>query len=502
MTLLEKVKEFLSAPKDNLPSDNLPVDKIQKDYSQEDGIVIDYFSFFNNGLSENFYENIQQAATQAQKIDIYRQTAKIDSVAIGLGILADEIVYTEDYKNPFILNCDFDNSAIEKAVQESFDKILKLFNIKKNLYHLVLNSYIDGQLAVYVDYDKNGISKIVSLDPRFLTFNLKQNVYKYLDLQGSNSLFHTRAIDPSKKREYQLENIVTTNFDLYSDDGIVLSELEKIVKTANQLKTLEDLLIPLRFSRSISRRVFNVDVSDLPNSKAEAYMREVAKKFKYRKEYNTQTGEIKNQQHLTSMVEDYWISSRGGQKGITVDLLDEQGNLGQLEDIKLFQRKLYQGLGIPENRLTDESGQSTSIFDVSADQITQDDIKFFMKIRRIRNIYTDFIKNILKRDLIYTNKFTEEQYEELKDQIDIKFSSENQFMERMRITLFMKKLESWGSAREYAGKLFPVRYLYKIVFGMESDELDDILKELEKESKDPLLATFYQSPDAEGSDDF
>lgn len=496
MNLLEKVRDFLTPPKGDIPAE-VPVDKIKKDFTQDE-YQIDYYSFFDTNNGGAFYDDIYRVSTQAQKIDIYRQTAKIDSVAVALGILTDEIVYTEEFKSPLTLHCDIDNDKIEGAIKESFESIMNLMNMPKNIYQLVLSTYIDGQMCVFLDYENSkGISKIILLDPRFLTFNLNENKYKYLDIEGSNSLFYPRTLTPGKLREYQIEQIVSSNFGLLSDDGIVLSELEKIIKTANQLKTLEDLLIPLRFSRSISRRVFNVDVSDLPNSKAEAYMRSVANKFKYRKEYNTQTGEIKNQQHMTSMVEDYWIASRGGQKGITVDLLDEQGNLGQLEDIKLFQRKLYQGIGIPENRITDESGQSSSVFDLAADQITNDDIQFFMKVRRIRNVYTDFFKNILKRDLISKKILDEKQFNELKNQIDIKFSSENQFMERMRITLFMRKLDAWGSAREYAGKLFGVRYLYKLIFGLDEKEADEILKELEKESKDPLLQGFYAKPEGE-----
>lgn len=499
MQLWEKVRDFLKPPKDDL-SLEVPVDKVKKDFTRDE-YQIDYFSFFDTNNSGVFYDDVYRVSAQAQKIDIYRQTSRIDSVAVALGILTDEIIYTEEFKEPLVLHCDVDNTKIEGAIKESFENIMNLFNISKNIYQLVLSTYVDGQMNVFLDYGKGGgVSKIILLDPRFLTFNLKENKYKYLDVQGANTLFHSRAIDPAKIREYQIEQIASANFGLISDDGLVLSEIEKIVKTANQLKTLEDLLIPLRFSRSISRRVFNVDVSDLPNSKAEAYMRNIANKFKYRKEYNTQTGEIKNQQHMTSMVEDYWISSRGGQKGITVDLLDEQGNLGQLEDIKLFQRKLYQGIGIPENRITDENGQTNSVFDLAADQITNDDIQFFMKVRRIRTVYTDFFKNIMKRDLVSKKVLTEAQFNDLKDQIDIKFSSENQFMERMRITLFMRKLDAWGSAREYAGKLFGVRYLYKLIFGLDEKETDEILKELEKESKDPLLKGFYQQPSEDGVD--
>lgn len=495
MFLFEKIKSFLKSPVEKLPTQDAPIDKIVKDLTDPD-YNIDYLSFFDSKNSGVFYNDVQRISQQATKVDMYRQTAKIDSVNIALGILLDEIVYTEEFKEPLQLHCqDFENDKIEAAVQEAFNKVMRLMSIDRTLYQFVRQTYIDGQMNVFLEYNgTNGIKKILLLDPRFMTYDPKEDKYRYIDAMGSNSLFYGRQMDPTRILDYDIEEIVSADFGLRSDEGIILSELEGIMKIANQLKTLEDLLIPLRFSRSISRRVFNVDVSDLPNSKAEAYMRNIANKFKYRKEYNTETGEIKNQQHMTSMVEDYWISSRGGQKGITVDLLDEQGNLGQLEDIKLFQRKLYQGLGIPENRLTDDQGQSTSVFDISAEQITSDDMRFFLKIRRIRAVYTEFIKSILKRELIATKKFTEAEYESYKDQIEIKFTSENQFMDRMRTMLFMKKLESWATAREFAGKIFGVRYLYKVIFGMDEEETNEVLKELQKEAQDPLLKSFYEAP--------
>ena len=264
MFLFEKIKSFLKSPE--IPNiEEIPIDKVQKNLSDE--FQIDYMSFFDSKNSGIYYDNIQKASTQATKIDLYRTTAKIDSVAIGLGVIADEITYTEDFKTPFMLNCDLDNQKIEKGIQESFDNICSLMNIDKNLYLLVLNSYIDGQICAYIEYGKKSIDKIYILDPRFLTYNLKDNIYKYIDTQANNSIFNTNILNAGKVREFEPENIVCIDFGLRSDDGIILSELEKIVKTANQLKTLEDLLIPLRFSRSISRRVFNVDVSDLPKDR-------------------------------------------------------------------------------------------------------------------------------------------------------------------------------------------------------------------------------------------
>lgn len=507
MNLLESIKNtFLKQPAEKILKPDLPLDKIRQDFSAEEAFYNNYAWFDGISSGYNFIDNIQRTAEQATKIDIYRNTAKIDTVSVALDTLVNEIIYSEDFKTPIILNCELDNKRLEDAVQEAFDKIIKLLNLNKNFFRFVRESYIDGQMNVLLDYEdktKTGIKRILFLDPKYLTLDIKENVYKYVDFLANNSRYFNRFISNNSDTvmTFKTEEVVHQDFGFYTEDGLILSELEKTIKVANQLKTLEDLLIPLRFSRSVSRRVFNVDVSDLPNSKAESFLRKMANTFKYRKEYNTQTGEIKNQQHMTSMVEDYWAASRGGQKGIAVDVLNETGDLGQLDDLNYYRKKLYQSMGVPQNRILDQEDSNASVFDLQADQVTNEDMQFFQKIRRIRQTYAEFIKMILKRELVATRVFSESQFDEVKDQIDIVFPSENQFLERMSVTLFMKKIDAFNSARELGGKVLPVKLLYKVLFGYTDDEVDDLLKEIEKESKDPLLKTFYQSEDEFGSGD-
>lgn len=499
MNIFESLKKtFLKQPKDLVVSQDKPIDKIRQDLSSDN--AFNYFAFFDNNLGPNFGDRVAKTANQATKIDLYRVTAQNDTVKTALKTIVNEVVYTENFKEPLTISVDIDNKKIEETIIESFNKILKLFNISKNIFRFVLDTYIDGQMNVLLDYKDNpktGIKSILFLDPRFLTLDIETGKYKYINYYGESSrVFSGRLLNPEEIQEYNIEEIVHNNFGYISSEGIILSELEDNIKTANQLKTLEDLLIPLRFSRSISRRVFNVDISELPQSKADAYLRNIANTFKYRKEYNTDTGEIKNQQHLTSMVEDYWIGSRGGQKGISVDLLNENGDLGQLEDIQYYRKKLYQGLGVPQNRVIDEDSNQ-SIFDLQGDQITNEDMQFFLKIRRVRSVYIEFFKEILKRELVATGKFTESQFNEIKNNIDIVFPSENQFMERMRVTLFMKKVDTFNSCKELGGKILPVKTLYKTIFNFTDDEIDEIFKEIETESKDTRFKSFYAVEDGE-----
>lgn len=509
-------KTFLKQPLEKIEPE-VPLGRVIRDLGNENSLRFQTYFDDVNGFS--YIDQSMKASEQAQKIEIYRQTSKIAECSSGISEIVDEIVYSRDFKEPLKIEIELNNNKLEDAISKAFDKILNLFGTKRNLYAFVRQTYIDGQMNVFVKYNekiKNGIESIYLLDPRFLWFDLEKQVYKYIDFNSqsalkNNFMANTRFIQSLSKNgkplkinkedlEFNIEEIVHQDFGLYSDSGIILSELEASVKTANQLKTLEDLLIPLRFSRSVSRRVFNIDLSELPNSKAEAYMRELTNKFKYKKQYNTETGEVLNNQHITTMVEDYWVGNKAGAKGMQVDVLDETGNLGELGDILYFYKLLYRSMGIPINRIYLDDNSQQPLFDLQADAITNEDIRFFQKITRLRGVYTEFLMQLLKRELISTKVCSEDQFGEFKENINIFFSDETQFIERMNTTLFMKKVEAFSTAQEFGGKILPVSVLFKEIFKFSDEEIKKNLKEIQKESKDPLFKHFYQSDEGEDFD--
>lgn len=490
MNLIEAIKSFLPR-KDEKPSEQEK--HVVDDYTEDDNVSTGaFFDGTKSGSILSFTGKDKSFLDkQKDKIMTYRNLAQQEEVQDALDEIVNEIVFT-DSKEILKININETNDKISDTITEAFKKILRLLNVKNNLYGFVRQTYIDGQINLFIQYNKNqkeGLRKIGLLDPIYFYFDPKDNLYKYKKINDYSIIGDA---SDNNTATYQKEEIVRNTFGIMSGP-VALSYLENAIKPINQLRALEDLLIPMRFSRSISRRVFNVDTGELSYSKSEEVMSEMSKKFKYKKFYNTETGEISNQQHITSMVEDYWFANRSGGKGTTVDLLDETGNLGELGDIMYFKKKSYSALKVPLNRIADN--QDAQDFDYDSTQTSHDELKFFYFISRVRSVYVEVFNELLKRELISTGVLTNENYEEYKEKIDIKFSSESIFVEKMKINLFSSKLEIYATLAEYAGKLFPVAKILKDVFGFNDEEIKENFDAIEKESKEKIFANFYKKED-------
>ena len=497
MQLNEMVKNFLKQPdrtasdKDSsiVPQKNVVVDLTNGDMYPNTGAFFDNDQFQGGLFGKSEISDI--IFKQKDKIMKYRQLAMTPDVTDALDEIVNEIIFSYDDKIPLQIDIDEENEKLINAVTEKFEKIVKLANVKRNLFQVVKNSYIDGQIIMHLAYDqkntKGGIKSIKMIEPCMLYFDTKTNTYKYMSEDKTIIIQHT------DNTSYSIEELVREDFGLY-DGKINLSYLEYAIKPANILKTLEDLLIPLRFSRSISRRVFNVDIGDLPAKRGAEVMRDYQGKFKYKKFYNNETGEVSNQQHITSMVEDYWFANRSGGKGTTVDVLDESGNLGELDDILYFARKLYRAMKIPSNRI-DINPDGDKDFSFDETRTTKEDMKFFMFISRIRQVYSSLFKEILKREIVSTGVMSEQEWDDKEDAINISFVNENKFIEKMKLDNFMGKLEIYTTASEHQGKLFSVNTVLKDIFRFTEEEIDEEFKKIQEEEKNPLYSKFYNNDD-------
>ena len=426
---------------------------------------------------------------QKEKILSYRNLSLTTDVTDAIDEIVNEIIFIFDDKVPVKIEINEENDVLVKAVTEKFNKVVKLLDLKRNLFNIVRSGYIDGQLIFHTAYDekstKGGIKTVKMIDPCMFYFDVNKNVYKYMPddkVLNKNSTNH---------EEYSVEEICQEDFGLYNGD-IKLSYLEFAIKPANMLKTLEDLLVPMRFSRSISRRVFNVDISDLPNKRGSEIMRDYQSKFKYKKFYNNSTGEVSNQQHITSMVEDYWFANRSGGKGTTVDTIDETGNLGEIGDILYFNKKLYKALKIPSSRISNNP-DADSDFSYDETRTTKEDMKFFMFISRIRQVYSSIFKEVLKREIVSTGVMSETEWDEKEDLISIIFSNENKFIEKMKITNLLDQFDAYNTAQDFGGKIMSHEQLMKKIFRFSDEEIKENLDQIDKESKDAKFKQFYDT---------
>ncbi len=485
----EAIKSFLNKEDNTKLSSTVDVKNVINDLSS------DYYhttgSFFDSSPSNTGFMNqseyVDNTFRQTERIRKYRQLASIPDVNDGVDEITNEIIFSLGKEDPIKINISQDNKQLKEAIENKFKYVLKKLNIKKNLYSTVKKSYIDGQLKLHLGYDEKNktIGSITLIDPCMLAYNPETKQYKYI--QDKSVMFN----NPSDLI-YDNEEIVHGDFGLY-DNGLILSYLEYAIKPANQLKTLEDLLIPMRFSRSISRRVFNVDIGDLPVKRGLEVMNETQMKFKYKKFYNTETGEVTNQQHITSMVEDYWFANRSGGKGTTVETIDETGNLGELGDILYFYKKLYKSMKIPGSRIPMDP-DSDGVFNYESTETSKEDLKFFMFISRLRIVYTEVLKEILKRECIYSGVIkNEKEWESIEDDIDIFFTNDNSFIEKMHLENFIKKVEIFSNLSEIQGKLFPVQHILRDIFKMDDEEIKNNFNEIEKEKIDPLYKKFYET---------
>jgi hypothetical protein len=305
--------------------------------------------------------------------------------------------------------------------------------------------------------------------------DVKFGTYKSDELQGlkiepdSINYIHSGMFDSTQKR--------------------VIGYLHKSIKPLNQLRMIEDAVVIYRISRAPERRIFYIDVGSLPKNKAEQYLRDIMNRYKNKLVYDAQTGEIRDDKKHMSMLEDYWLPRREGGRGTEISTLDGGQNLGEMEDVEYFRKKLYKALNVPLSRLESDNGFNMG----RASEISRDEVKFNKFVTRLQQKFSGLFSNFLKIQLICKGIIKLDEWEKLEQQIMYDYNTDSVFSESKDIEILKDRMEILRDVAEYEGKFYSTKWIQKNILRMDDHEIGDIQKEIDKEAEET-------SPDEDDSD--
>jgi len=395
------------------------------------------------------------------------------------------------------------SNNIKKKIREEFDNVLRLLDFDKKAYDIFRRWYIDGKLYYHKVIDtknpRKGITELRYIDPR--------KIRKVIELERpkDKTFIDPRSMESNlapKSAEYYIYNpkglraAETAGIKVAPDaiafchsglkdmnKNVIMSHLHKAIKALNQLRMIEDSLVIYRLSRAPERRIFYIDVGNLPKQKAEQYLREVMSRYRNKLVYNADTGEIRDDRKFMSMLEDFWLPRREGGRGTEITTLPGGQNLGELEDVKYFQKKLYRALNVPESRL-----ESESTFNLGrAAEITRDEIKFQKFVTRLRKKFSELFHDLLKTQLILKGVISIEEWDEMSEHIQYDFIADNYFAELKEKEIMTERLNLLATMDPFAGKYFSLDYLRRQILKQTDAEITEIDKQIEKEIADGKL---------------
>lgn len=459
------------------------------------------------------------ANNQASMIDTYRQTSEYNEVAFAIDDIVNEMVSFAEDEAPIQLDLtDVEelSDAIKKKIYDRWDHLTKVMNLKDSVHTKVRNFYIDGRLAYQKVIDKNspkkGILNIVELDTRnvtkvrntlydpetmtisgieeFFVYDESKSKYDYSGAKTQNgSTMSGGAPNPKYKEALKLNKeslAYVTSGMVDSNTGWAISWLHKAVKPANQLNMMENALVIYRISRAPERRVFYVDVGNMPKSKAEQYLHNLKNSYRNKMSYDPENGTFKDQRHLQTMQEDFWLPRNSSGKGTEVSTLAGGSNLGDIEDVQYFLRRLYKALNIPLSRLEQDS---ISVIGGRSTEINRDELKFSKFISRIRKRFNIVLLDILRTDLVLTNILTAAEFQEIEDKIKFKYAQDMYLEERKFFEMTRDRLELAGEMMQYVGRFYSNEYVRTHILHQSDEEIEEIDKQIEDEKDNPQYPT-------------
>ena len=464
-----------------------------------------------------------QARNEFELIRRYRDMALHPEVDSAIDEVVNEFIVSDANDTPVEINLDnLDvGSGVKNRIRNEFEHIKKLLNFDNRSHEIVRNWYIDGRLyyhkVIDLDNPKKGILELRYVDPMKI-----KKVRQKIDNAPKDSL--ARQAIKGTALEYEYGTFV--DYFLYNPKGfyqggvlgpigdmslsqgvkiapdsitfvssglqdlnkrMVLSFLHKAIKSLNQLRMIEDSLVIYRLSRAPERRIFYIDVGNLPKVKAEQYLRDVMSRYRNKLVYDSSTGEMRDDKKHMSMLEDFWLPRREGGRGTEITTLPGGQNLGELKDVEYFKKKLYNSLNLPPSRLTDDSkgfnlGKTT--------EVLRDELKFTKFIGRLRKRFSEMFQDMLKTQLILKGIISPEDWDDMKEHIQYDFLFDNHFNELKEIEMMTQRIAVVTQMDPFVGKYFSVEHIRRHVL----NQTDKDYKEIDKQMKGEIASGLAIDP--------
>jgi hypothetical protein len=435
----------------------------------------------------------------------YRDTAMYADCDAAIEDIVNEAIISESDDQAVKINLDKVklSESIKNKIRVEFDEILRLYNFDDKGHEIFRQWYIDGRayynILLDVNNPKAGIQELRYIDPRKI--RKIKNVEKKRNPQGVDIvvkaeeyyIYNDKGITEAQVNGVKLsiDSVVycPSGYVDYNS-GLMLSYLHKAIKPTNQLKMIEDAVVIYRISRAPERRVFYVDVGNLPKLKAEQYVNDIMNKFKNKIVYDATTGETRDDRRHLSMMEDFWMPRREGGKGTEITTLPGGQNLGDIQDIQYFQRKLYQSLNVPMSRLESSTGFALG----RSTEITRDEIKFNKFIQRVRKKFSTIFGAALRVQLIAKNIIKPEEWKDLEQLIQYDYQQDNNFAELKDNELLIQRVTALTQMEPFIGRFYSAKWIRKNVLHQTDDEIEQLDKEMQEDRE-----TAYEDAEHKGA---
>ena len=452
--------------------------------SSDDGAT----SYIAGGYYGQYLDLDGNFKTEYDMVKKYRTMAMHPEVDSAIEDIIHEAIVADQNDSPVQINLDNleVSDAVKNIIRDEFDYIKNLFGFDSKAHEMFRRWYIDGRLyyhkVIDLDNPADGIKELRYVDPHkikkvrqitkpktadeFMKYDFgKGEEYFLYNPKGLNNTSANSGIRIAKDAiTYCTSGIMDTN------RNIVLSYLHKGIKVLNQLRMIEDSLVIYRISRAPERRIFYIDVGNLPKQKAETYLREVMGRYRNKLVYDAQTGEVRDDRKYMSMLEDFWLPRREGGRGTEITTLPGGQNLGELTDVQYFQTKLYKALNVPAGRL--ESGTS---FDLGRSaEITRDELKFTKFVGKLRKKFSDIFHDTLKTQLILKSVIVPEDWDDMKEHIQYDYLYDNHFTELKNLEMMTEKLNVIAAMDPYVGKYFSTQYIRSEILGQTEIQMEEM----------------------------